>query len=82
MNTNILKAISSETRVKMLAEIGKGEICACKIPGKVKRTQPAVSQHLKILANANLLKSRRSGTMILYSLTEKGRKILEDIEGW
>ena len=82
MNTDIINAISSETRIRILSAIGKGEICACKIPSKVNKTQPAVSQHLNVLKKAGLVESRRDGTMILYSLTEKGKKVLEDIEGW
>ncbi|NYZ77544.1 winged helix-turn-helix transcriptional regulator [Candidatus Micrarchaeota archaeon] len=82
MNANIVKAISSETRIKILSQIGKGEVCACKLPSIVKKTQPAVSQHLGVLKQTGLVRSRRDGAMILYSLTEKGRKVLRDIEGW
>lgn len=82
MNTDIINAISSETRIKILSAIGKDEICACKLPSLVKKTQPTVSQHLNVLKKAGLVKSRRDGIMILYSLTEKGRKVLEEIEGW
>ena len=82
MNTDIINAISSETRIRILSRIGKGEICACKLPSKVNKTQPAVSQHLNVLKKAGLVESRRDGTKILYSLTENGKKVLEDIEGW
>ncbi len=82
MNTNIINAISSETRIKILSRVGEGEICACRLPSIVKKTQPAVSQHLGVLKEAGLVKSRRDGTKMLYSITEKGRKVLEDIEGW
>ena len=82
MNTNIIRAISSETRIRMLAEVGKGEICACKLPVLAKKTQPATSQHLKILKEAGLVRSRRDGAKILYSVTEKGKRVLRDIKGW
>ncbi|MEM4359224.1 MAG: metalloregulator ArsR/SmtB family transcription factor [Candidatus Bilamarchaeaceae archaeon] len=82
MNTDIVRAISSETRIRILAEIGKREICACRLPAIVKKTQPAVSQHLSVLREAALVKSRRDGTMILYSLTEKGKRVLSDIKRW
>ncbi len=82
MNTNITRAISSETRIRMLVEVGKGEICACKLPVLARKTQPAISQHLKILKKAGLVRSRRDGAKILYSVTERGRKVLRDIEGW
>ena len=82
MNTNIINAISSKTRRKILLEIKKGEICACKIPKRVNKTQPAVSQHLTVLKKAGLIKFRRKGTMMLYSLTEKGKLVINDIKGW
>jgi len=82
VNTNITRAISSETRIRMLVEVGKGEICACKLPVLARKTQPAISQHLKILKKAGLVRSRRDGAKILYSVTERGRKVLRDIEGW
>ncbi len=82
MNTNIINAISSETRIKILSRIGKKEICACKLPALVRKTQPAVSQHLGVLKQAGLVESRRDGAKMLYSLTEKGKKVLKDIEGW
>jgi len=82
MNTNIINAISSETRIRILSEVGKSEICACRLPSIVKKTQPAVSQHLGVLKNAGLVESRRDGTKMLYSMTEKGRRVLKDIEGW
>jgi len=82
MNTNIINAISSETRIRILATIEKGEICACKLPAIVKKTQPAVSQHLTVLKESKLVKSRRDGAKMLYSLTEKGKQVINDIEGW
>ncbi len=82
MKTDIINAVSSETRIKILHATRRGEICACRLPSIVKKTQPAVSQHLGVLKEAGLVKSRRDGAKILYSLTEKGRKVLKDIEGW
>ncbi|MEM2908631.1 MAG: metalloregulator ArsR/SmtB family transcription factor [Candidatus Bilamarchaeaceae archaeon] len=82
MNTDIINAVSSETRLKMLAEIGKREICACRLPAIVKKTQPAVSQHLGVLREADLVKSRKDGAKVLYSLTEKGKRVLSDIKRW
>jgi len=82
VNTNIIKAISSETRINILLQIEKGGMCACKIPPLVRKTQPAVSQHLSILRKAGLLKSKRDGVKITYSLTKKGKHVLNDIKRW
>jgi len=75
MNDKIFKALSDTTRIKIIEYIGKGELCACELPKKVNRAQPTVSLHLKTLEEAGLLKSRRNGRMILYSISDN--KVLD-----
>ncbi|OIO26445.1 ArsR family transcriptional regulator [Candidatus Micrarchaeota archaeon CG_4_10_14_0_2_um_filter_55_9] len=82
MNLGVLKAVADETRLEMLKKIRTGEICACELPAVVKKTQPAVSQHLKVLFEAGLVKKRKEGTSRLYSLSRKGEKVLKEISGW
>lgn len=82
MNHLILKSISDETRLKILRKVEKGEICACKIPVAFKITQSAGSQHLKILLESGLVKMQKQGKNRLYSITEKGKKVLQDISKW
>jgi ArsR family transcriptional regulator len=82
MNTPIIKAIADETRLRILVQIAKGELCACKIPAIVKKTQPAVSQHLKVLLGAGLVAMRKDGVKRLYSLSKTGKRVLEDISRW
>ena len=69
MPTKILKALSDPTRLKIVELLKQGEICACKFVPLTKRAQPTVSQHLRILENAGIIKSRKEGKMILYSVT-------------
>ncbi len=71
MPEKIFKALSDHTRIKIIEIIGKKEVCACEIPEKVNRAQPTVSQHLKMLEQSGILKSRRDGRMILYSIDDK-----------
>jgi len=82
MKTNVLKAVADETRLELLRKISRGEICACKLPAVVKKTQPAVSQHLKVLSAAGLVEKRKEGTKRIYSLSKKGVKVLRDVSGW
>lgn len=82
MRNSVLKSISDETRLKILKKIQEGEVCACKIPDAVKITQPATSQHLRVLAEAGLVKMRKHGKNRLYSITKKGKQILRDIKKW
>jgi len=69
MPTKILKALSDPTRLKIVELLKQGEICACKFVPLTKKAQPTVSQHLQILENAGIVKSRKEGKMILYSVT-------------
>ena len=78
MPTKILKALSDPTRFKIVELLKQGEICACKFVPLTKKAQPTVSQHLKILENAGIVKSRKEGKMILYSVTNP--KIFDLIE--
>jgi DNA-binding transcriptional ArsR family regulator len=66
---SVFDALGSETRLRIVLFIGDGERCACEIPQAVKRAQPTVSLNLKILRDAGVIKSRREGKKILYSLS-------------
>jgi ArsR family transcriptional regulator len=78
----ILKALGDDTRLKILSRVARGEVCACELPRMVRVSQPAVSQHLKVLLDAKLVEMRRDGAKRIYSLSRKGRKVLSDISGW
>ena len=78
MPSEILKALSDPTRIKIIQALKDKEICACEFVNITSRAQPTVSQQLKLLENAGILKSRREGKRILYSLTDK--KIITIIE--
>ena len=77
-----LAAISDNTRLRIMTILAKGEICACELPERVGVSQPAVSQHLQVLLDANIAKARVDGRKRLYSLTAFGKKVLGDIESW
>ena len=78
MPTKILKALSDPTRLKIVELLKRGEICACKFVPLTKKAQPTVSQHLKILENAGIIKSRKEGKMIFYCIVDS--KIFDLIE--
>jgi len=78
----ILKALSDGTRLKLFEKVARKEICACKLPCCVGTSQPAVSQHLKTLLKAGLVKMRKHGTKRLYSVSAKGKRVLRDVSGW
>ncbi|MCX6377407.1 MAG: metalloregulator ArsR/SmtB family transcription factor [Armatimonadetes bacterium] len=68
----VFKALSDPTRIKiveMLAE--NGELCVCRIYERLEMTQPAVSHHLAVLKHAGLVRARRDGQWIHYSLNRE-----------
>ena len=69
-NLNLLKALSEETRYKIIKVLLKGEQCACNIPLLINRTQSNTSMHLAKLSHLNIVKSRKNGKMVLYSIKD------------
>lgn len=66
----LFKAFGDSTRIKILSALGSGELCVCDISTAVGMTSSAVSHQLKILKNAGLVKYRRDGKTVFYSLAD------------
>jgi len=64
---DIFKALADPTRLKILECVKNGERCICEIIPFTKKSQPNVSQHLKILKNAGIIDERKEGTRIMVS---------------
>ena len=79
------KAISDERRRTILKILGKGDASAGQIAGRFNISQPTVSNHLKILKEANLIKEKKIKQNRIYSLNRpelsKVIDILMDIVG-
>jgi ArsR family transcriptional regulator len=69
-NLQLLKALSVETRYRIVEVLLSGERCACEIPMLIQRTQSNTSMHLTKLVELGILKSRREGKKILYSIND------------
>lgn len=67
------KAIADDTRRKILEFLSQGEIAAGEIAGKFEISKPAISNHLKILKEADIVSERKVRQNRLYSLN--GEKI-------
>jgi len=67
---HIFKALSDETRLRILSLMREGEICVCDIAETLNMTQPNISFHLGILRDAGIIKDRKSGRWVHYSLNE------------
>ncbi len=64
----IFKALSDETRLRILIILSRRELCVCEIERALSLSQAKVSRHLTVLRNAGLLLDRREGTWIYYRL--------------
>jgi len=71
-------ALGDPTRLTVaLALRDGGELCVCDLAWIVERAENLVSHHVRALRAAGLADYRREGKMALYSLTERGRALLE-----
>jgi len=65
----IFKAIGDNTRFKILRLLSqKGQLCVNALTHHLKIAQPTVSQHLKVLKNAEIVKAKKLGNHVHYSL--------------
>jgi len=67
----IFKAISDNTRTKILLALKEGELCVCDISHVLGLSLSAISHQLRILRGLRLVKYRSEGRMVFYSLTDK-----------
>lgn len=64
------KVISEPSRLKILLALAEGELCVDHITEAVEGNQSAVSHQLKTLKDNKIIKSRREGKNILYSVSD------------
>jgi ArsR family transcriptional regulator len=67
---NVFKALSDETRLRILKLLEHGELCVCDIVAALDTIQPKVSFHLSALKESGLIKDRKQGKWIHYSLDD------------
>lgn len=65
------KILADPTRIKILHALSKRELCVCDIAAVVKMGQSAVSHQLRLLRGSRLVKYRRDGKMVWYSLDDE-----------
>ena len=67
---DLFKVFGDTTRIKIMYALYEDEMCVCAIAELLNMTQSAISHQLKTLKNANLVKARRDGKTIYYSLAD------------
>ena len=83
----VFKALSDETRIRLLKLLQQRELCVCELMQTLNMTQSRVSRNLGILKDAGLAKDRRDGLWVHYSLDQKSfnryaTPILELLKDW
>ncbi len=66
----LFKVFGDTTRIRILYTLFASEMCVCDIAEVLNMTQSAISHQLKVLKQAKLVKNRRDGKQIIYSLDD------------
>ena len=72
----LFKALDDPTRLKIVNALLLAEMCVCDISALLNMTQPAISHHLKVLRQTQLIKYRREGKIVYYSLDDDHVELL------
>lgn len=70
-NIKILKALGEINRLKIVNMLSSGEKCACILLESFHFTQPTLSHHMKVLMDSGIVKCRKEGTWMHYSLDKE-----------
>jgi len=74
----LFKAFGDSTRVKIICALFESDMCVCDLPAILGVSQSAVSHQLRTLKSARLVKFRREGKVIYYSLDDEHIKHIFD----
>jgi len=76
----IAKALSDPNRVRALMMLHEGELCACQIIDVLGLAPSTVSKHMSVLRQAGLVRGRKQGKWMYYSLVTKEKQVREIID--
>lgn len=66
----LFKVFSDPTRIRILYALSSGELCVCDIASVLDMSQSAISHQLRVLKQTHLVKFRREGKTVYYSLAD------------
>ncbi len=66
----LFKVFGDSTRIRILFVLFEAEVCVCDLAESLNMTQSAISHQLKILKQSKLVKGRREGKSVFYSLAD------------
>ncbi len=74
------QSLADATRLTLASALAEAEeLCVCDLAWIVERSQNLVSHHVRTLRMHGIVRSRRDGKMVMYSLTEQGRDLVEAV---
>ena len=73
------KLFGDSTRLGIISALGASEMCVCDLSALLAMKQPAVSHQLRTLKQARIIKSRRDGKVIYYSLADDHIRLVLDV---
>lgn len=76
--TELFRIFGDSTRIRILYVLFEAEMCVCDIAALLGMTQSAISHQLRALKNARLVKSRREGKTVFYSLADSHVRTIID----
>ena len=76
--TELFRIFGDSTRIRILYVLFEAEMCVCDIAALLGMTQSAISHQLRALKNARLVKSRREGKTVFYSLADSHVRTILD----
>ena len=77
----VFHALGDRTRLRILALLGRGEVCVCHIHESLQLPQSKVSRHLAYLRRAGLVQARKQGLWVHYRLADLPDPVLRTVQG-
>lgn len=75
----VFKAFCDESRLKILEQLQKSELCACNLLETLPISQSTLSHHMKILTDSGVVDSRKDGKWVYYALSPSGIENAKDL---
>lgn len=78
----VLAALSDPVRLRLLSLVAaEGEVCSCNLEGPLGKSQPTVSHHTRVLAEAGLIAGERRGKWMWWSVVPERLALLSHLLG-
>lgn len=68
--SSVFKALSDPNRLKIIYLLSKSSLCVCDIATILGMTQSSISHHLRVLRDTKLVKFKKEGKLVIYSLDD------------